>query len=254
MSLYDGLVSFWKLGEAAGNSRLDSISFNHLVESAATVASGAGKIGNAAVFDQTNFLRRSLSLASGLSRTIIAWPSINASITNDFPAIVSKWAHTDQRSYSLLYDRTGAIGGTANRFVFLVSSDGTGGANSASVVANNFGALSTGTFYFVAAYVDLDADIIGIQVNNVENTNSYTFSGVFDSAADLEIGHLGTADQTFYGTIDAVGIWSRRLDSTELATLWNNGNGLEPPFPSSVIPYFGSGHLPYQRIRRVTSY
>lgn len=230
--LTNAFVAFWKLGEAAGNNRLDSIGSSHASESAATVNSVTGKIGNAAAFSETNYLtvldNAPLSVSSSL--TIVAWINISAGNTQDFPGIASKWGAGDQRSYTLRWERI------ANRFVFAACPDGTSGAVVVAT-ANTFGGPSVATWYFVVGFVDLTNDLIGISVSTTASdttstfdTTAYTPSAVFDGTAAFEIGHLGTADHTISGWIDAVGLWSRRLNAAELTCLWNSGAGQEPTF------------------------
>lgn len=230
--LINGLVSFWKLGEAATNSRVDSIGSNNLTETGGSVSSGTGKIGNAAVFAESSYLtiadNASLSITTSL--TIIAWVKVTAGAGLDFPGIISKWENTNQRSYMLMFDRNGAFGGAANRFVCGISPDGTS-ASSIMASATSFGTPTNDVWYFLQCFVDLDADIVGISVDNgTINTNSYTSSSVFDGTSNLRIGNLGTADNTFNGSIDAVGLWNRRLNSTEVTCLYNAGVGQEPTF------------------------
>jgi hypothetical protein len=108
-----------------------------------------------------------------------------------------------------------------------------------SAVANTFGAPSTGVWYFLVGFVDLDNDIIGISVNDgTVDTAAYTASSVFDGTAPFEIGRLGSSDNIFDGDIDAVGLWSRRLSTGEITALYNGGTGLELDSSSLVRPSF----------------
>ncbi len=255
MSLYEG--DFWKLSEGSGSTRFDSMGANHLLETGGTVGGTTGKVGDCATFNETNFLSIAdnvpLSITGDLSTA--CGVRISASMTVDLIGLVSKWAHTNQRSYALVYDRTGVLG-TANRFGVLVSADGTGGTGASLI--HTF-VPSTATWYFPQAYVDHANDLIGLRIGTESSigtweTTAYTSASIFDGTAAFEIGRLGTSGNVFFGDIDAAGIWPRKLEESDWVTLWNGGNWSEPPFPSTVIPYFGEGHSPYRRIRHVTAY
>jgi hypothetical protein len=45
----------------------------------------------------------------------------------------------------------------------------------------------------------------------------------------LLIGGAWGGGGNFEGSIDAIGIWNRALNSAEIALLYNNGNGIELP-------------------------
>lgn len=243
MALTDNLVSFWKLDEASGNNRADSVGSNTLLEPG-TVGSATGKIGDCASFVETDHLsiadNASLSLTGSI--TICAWVNKNASLNSgSFPGIVTKWAHTNLRSYALMFDPSGAVGGTANRFLMLGSGAGT--STDGLAVATSFGAPTAGTWNFVVGFIDLDNDLIGISVNDgTVDTAAYTPSAVFDGTADFAVGQLGTSSNVWYGLIDAVGIWSRKLSTAEITELYNSGTGLEYPFGGgSAAPVANAG-------------
>lgn len=237
LGIGDGLISFWSLNESTGNPRVDSVGISDLSEQGGTVTRLVpGKVGDAATFVQTNYLKIAdnapLSVTGSFS--IWAWVRRSSSLTNFNPGIIGKWAHTDQRSYTLRYDLT------ADRFNFTVSSDGTGGANAANIQHSL--APSAGTWYFLQAYVDLDGDVMGFRIGTVSSigsweTTPYTFAGVFNGTADFEVGRLGTSGDVFYGDIDAAGLSSRRLSDTNWNLLWNNGNGLELITPVAKAGY-----------------
>ncbi len=53
------------------------------------------------------------------------------------------------------------------------------------------------------------------------------------SAQNIDTGCQNTGVGYTQGIIDAIGIWNRTLDSSEISTLYNNGFGLEYPFSTS---------------------
>ena len=59
--------------------------------------------------------------------------------------------------------------------------------------------------------------------------NSLTYNG--NSTSDYGLGcNTGDNNQSYYGSMDEVGIWDRELTSAEITTLYNSGSGLQYPF------------------------
>lgn len=226
-SLDDGLVSFWKLGEATGTTRNDSVGTNHLTDNDSNLLQVPGQIGNAVEFIEsggggTSYLQvadnASLSITS--SWTIVAWVQLNSTASTVSPGIAAKW-EVGHRSYALSYSVS------LSRFRCLASSDG---AATVGVSSDNFGAPSLSTWYFLVCYFDDAADLVGISVNDgTPNTVAFTGS-IFDGTAPLNIGRLGSSADIIGADIDAVGLWNRKLPTTEITCLRNGGVGQEPPF------------------------
>lgn len=63
--------------------------------------------------------------------------------------------------------------------------------------------------------------------------NSITSSANVTSSTDFTFSRIGWAGY-YDASIDELGIWSRKLTSTEISDLWNSGNGLTYPFTSNV--------------------
>ncbi len=216
MALTTSLESYWALGEASGNAT-DSVGTNTLTDNN-SVGSAAGKIGNA----------RSFAAASSqyLSHTD------NASLsTGDIDFTVAFWHKATTlnaggyglagttREYIVHYD--------SSRFKFYVSSNG---ALTASAVANNLGAPSTATWYYIVAWHDSVNNLIGISVNDgTADTASYS-SGVFDSTSTFMLGRNADGGNYADGLFDEFGFWKRVLTSGERTSLYNGGSGLAYPF------------------------
>jgi RHS repeat-associated protein len=132
---------------------------------------------------------------------------------------------------------------TSDRFIFYASYDGT---NFNGVTANNFGSLSTGTWYYVAAWYD-GSGSLNIQVNNgTPNTTGWAHS-IYDGTADFEIGGRNDNGGTFAnGRIDEVSFWKRMLTATERAALYDSGAGCQYPLNACTLEsyvYDGDGNL-----------
>lgn len=61
-------------------------------------------------------------------------------------------------------------------------------------------------------------------------TNSVTASGTFSPAGTWRIGTRANLATYCNGTVDEVGLWSRRLTAGEKTALWNGGAGRTYPF------------------------
>ena len=226
MAIIDNLVSYWKMDEASGNA-LDAHGSNTLTDTN-TVTSGTGKISGGRQFTAANTERFELTSNADVSKsdedfTFACWvkfDSLAAART-----IISKYLSSGLREYMLDY----AVF-NANRFTWGVSSTG---SNYTTVVANNFGTASTGTWYHVVVWHDSVSNLIGISVNDGTPNTTSTSAGVFAGAQAFKIGAWALANAPMDGIIDEVGLWDRVLTSTERTDLYNSGNGLAYPFSVS---------------------
>lgn len=221
------LEAYWKMEEEAGDAREDAEGANDLADNA-TVEQAAGIIGYAASFDSANSefldLADNASLSMGdIDCTFVLWAYVHDKSADR--ALVAKWdTGTNNREYFIYYDQ-----GT-DRFIFEVSSDGQVGTVT-SVSANTLGIPAADTWYFIVAWHDPVANMIYIEVNDGGEDNAAHAAGIFDGAADFNIGasNNGTADY-HNGRIDEVGIWKRLLTDNERTVLYNGGSGQTHPF------------------------
>lgn len=223
-SLLTGCKAYWKLDEASG-TRVDSHSTNDLTDNA-TVTQATGKISDAAQFTAANSEYLSLADNAALSVgdidfTFACWVYLDSV---GFRTVLSKESSSGTREYILWYDSTGAV--ATNRFHWQVQD---AAANSGGVTANNFGAASTGTWYFIVCWHDSVNNQVGISVNNgTPDTASYS-NGSFDSGTDFNIGREANGSRYWDGRIDEVGFWKRVLTAAERTYLYGGGAGLAFP-------------------------
>jgi len=216
-SLPTGITSFWKLEEASG-TRADEVGTNVLGVSG-SVSSATGKIGNAADISSPNYLtiNDNASLKTGNTDfSVSAWIYLHSTsgtqvFVSKFKDISGEWA---------LYL-------TGSKFVFATYATGGPGAGY-SATANSFGIVSINTWYHV------------VGVHNYATNKNYIYvnNDTPDSADSVE--HVGTTGPFQIGAfnggaianarIDAVGFWKKTLSSSEVAELYNSGNGIEYPF------------------------
>jgi hypothetical protein len=228
LALRDALVAFWELEEASG-TRNDSHGTNHLTQTNG-VSSATGKVGTGADFElsssqyltvTTNSTIRmgGLNNNNHLDFTIAFWVKFE-SLPASEQDLVSKFETSSSgREYRVIYNNA------TSRLTFQVAADG---GSVASATANNFGAPTTGVWYFVVAWHDATADTINISVNDGTANSTAHSTGVKGGASPLRLGAIGRASLASYldGMLDQVGIWKRALTSLERTELYNSGSGL----------------------------
>ena len=64
----------------------------------------------------------------------------------------------------------------------------------------------------------------------------YSINPAFDDF-DIIFGGESASSQWYTGNIDEIGLWSRKIEDSEVASLYNSGNGLAYPFV--VVPRHG---------------
>jgi len=190
-----GLLAFWALADET-----DSSGNGNTLTNTNSVAFVAGKIGNAAEFDYTNHLSRAMSVDFSADFSVSLWCK---------PADVANYG-------VMIY---GGAGGT-----FAINYTG-----SNSIDINNAAAA----FLNVAADPDLwhhivatkDATDTKVWLNGTLATQGENQGN--SSGSTIYLGNTEGA-QNYTGLLDAVGIWSRVLTDSEVADLYNAGDGLEP--------------------------
>lgn len=206
------LMAWWKLDELSG-TRYDAHSTNHLTDNN-TVGNTAGKQTNAASFIANNSEYLSIADNANLSAgdidfSIAAW--VNFSSASGRQHLIEKGAEGSGQDEYRLWKYTD------NLFTF--------NTPSCQVSATNFGAVSSGVWYYVVAWHDSVNNIIGISVNGTVNTAACS-TGSRDGTAALIIGSRGFADTYFFnGAMDEMLFYKRVLTADERAWLYNSGSG-----------------------------
>ena len=218
MALKDNLISIWELEEASGQA-LDSHGANDLDLTGGAIGTATGKVGNARDFPGTSFDNfnhvDNTDLSTGdIDFTFAAWVKVDSFAHTQVVACKGgSLGDAAELEYALFL--------TSGKFAFQVSD----GATVTEVEATTFGAPSTGTWYFVAGWHDATNNQIGISVNGTANTASYS-GGVQDTTQRLRLGGEASGSRDFDGLIDEAAFWKRVVGSTDLATIYNSGNGL----------------------------
>jgi hypothetical protein len=190
-----GLLAFWKLDDLT-----DSSGNGYTLTNNNTVTFGAGKIGDAAVFNGSNYLNRSLT---------VDW-------SQDFS--ISFWVLADNvASYGVVFNGGGGESISCNYTgsnSFDVNNGASGNINFSFTPGAWRHVVVTKTATDLDVYVDGAIAVNGTPQSHTAKTS--VFIGRSDSSAN------------FTGKVDALGIWNRDLTSQEIAQLYNNGNGVEP--------------------------
>ena len=203
MALTDNLQAFYKLSDTS-----DSSGYNRTLTNNGNVTFAPGKIGDAGVFDGTNYLSSTGNAVLG---------------TGDFS--VSGWANaTNLDSSQKMYYVGGSNGFTISLMDGILHTANAGVAdlydfNSPDITNNSwFHLLVKRSGAIFTAYV------------NGQSLGTYDSGDVIEFTGDSQfIGAYidGLEGYSLEGKIDAVGIWNRALSDSEVAELYNNGTGLE---------------------------
>jgi hypothetical protein len=237
MALTDSLISYWSLDEASGDA-LDAHGSNDLTDNN-TVGTAAGKVAGARDFERGSSQHFSLADNADLSTgdidfTIAAWVQLESKPGGNM-SVVQKTTNLSGE-YFFFHEAS------SDRFKLEVY--GAGGFGSVgAVTANNLGAPSLATWYFVVAWHDSANNEVGISVNAGTPDTAAHSAGVLDGAGAFELS--GFTFGTFWdGLIDEVGFWKRVLTADERTELYNGGDGLAYPFDGG-----GGGFVAYPRPR-----
>ncbi len=223
------LSALWPLDEASGNRRDVSGNANTLTDNfTVTQADGPSiYIPKAAQFTRANteYLTVAdntfVSMGAGVRMSMSAFVYADSLPAGDM-SIMGRWdaiALQNQRSCALYWTNT------TNRFVFIVSPDGTN-TSEISVSAATFGAVSATTWYLVAC--GYDGARIYISVNNGPADSVAYSADLFDASHAFAIGALvNNASSTAYwdGRIAQPTLHKRVVTAQENTWRYNNRQG-----------------------------
>lgn len=222
------LVSYWPMDEASGNA-LDAHGSNDLTDTN-SVGTAAGKINTARDFHTNQYFSHTdndeLSLGADQAFTAQAWVLLDSKAARR--GIVNKYGGGASSTVEQLIE----YGDDVDRFRFILGN----GSTSATVLADNLGSPSTGTWYHLIWGYDPVADELFIRVNGgTKNTTSYS-GGTQNTAHPFEVGSLFTGGGSpMNGRIDEVAFWKRVLTDEEQLELYNDGDGFPYPFAPGAI-------------------
>lgn len=212
VNLNSGLQAFYKLDDTS-----DSSGNGNTLTNSGGVTFASGKIGNAAVFDGSNYLTIPSSPSLVLADTswnISLWVNFNT-VAGGEQNIIESFTPPAGPGWTLYL-----INGNIEFYT------GSEPITTVSVQANQW--------YNIVVNRNDQGDLKIFINGNLEYTGSHN---VTSFEGDWVIGSRGTDSSFLNGSMDAVGIWNRALSDAEIAALYNNGAGLEvevPPPPYTI--------------------
>jgi len=213
MALTDNLQAYYKLDEASGNNRDDSVNSNDLNEYAGAVAQSTGVLNSSADFNgSTSRLRASTDMKYD-TFSVSYWAK-NTGLFNQNTGstwgLATGWA---------LYNNSG----TLPNLVFQGLESGT----KWNLVGTH--PISAGEWHHIVA-TRVNSGYARVYVNNVEelsvaDSGTTDFGTSMGSTQKLTVGSLGGAFGSPDVEIDEYGYWDRELTVAEVAHLWSAGQG-----------------------------
>ena len=229
--LKDGLISYWALDEVSGTIAYDSHNSNHLSIRNLPTLGASGKINTAYQMGGTSdlYLGSAGDFAGLQGLTVSCWIyPVLSSTAAMYHVFVSKMHTSFTNPYYVFQLRT--------RFENYQSFEFWLGSNSTYAYVVKRGVYSTYNWIHLVGTFDGTSGAISLYVNGVKQLiNSFdrldfTANTTLNSAnTPLIIGDdpdLYSTLNNFTGKIDEVAIWDRQLSDSEIAMLYNGGNGL----------------------------
>ena len=230
MALIDNLVSYWKLDESSGNAA-DAHGSNTLTNNN-TTAYVAAKLNNGADFEaaSSNFFSIADASQSGLdfstALSVSMWFKFE-SFGASYDPLMNK-TDNNQESWIFTY-RNGT-----NTLRFDPDQSGNGTTTEALSVSWT---PSTATWYHIVMAWDGSDKTARFYVNGSQQGTDQVgtvVSSLYNGTAPFQIGqNPRDTSVEIDGVMDEVGVWSRRITSAEVTSLYNGGTPL--PYPLTVV-------------------
>jgi hypothetical protein len=213
-SLLNNLVAYWKLDETSG-PRIDSAGSNNLTDNN-SVGSAVGKVGNAALFDGSNYLT-------------VTNPTLN--ITGAIS--IAGWIYAVNRTlrqhifggYAPLSPYSGygvCIGPISSKYEWWSGSGGWKPSNTA---------IALNTWAHIAFTLNSTGTLNMYLNGSLDRTTTSSAPGLYNGQRALGARSDGTRCLVSGTLVDEVCIWKDRvLTPTEIAILYNGGAGITFPF------------------------
>lgn len=201
-----------------------------------TVTTDTGKQGTASQFTAAN--SEYLSIADNASvsitgdLTIGMWVYLDSAITGWQP-FIAKDSGQPNRSYAFALREV--IG---DNYEVFMSTDGNNDCSNNYRVATGI-TFSTATWYHIVMSYDSSAGTVACYRDGVlDATITSTSTGLFDSAADFQLGGYTGNSVYMDGRLNQVCLWSKLITADEVTDLYNSGTGI--PYEAAA----GGGSTP----------
>ena len=207
--LRDGLLAFYKLGDTS-----DSSGNGNVLTNIGGVTFASGKIGNAAVFDGSNYLNTGVSIDSSLAFSIACWVYFEEVQGNNNVIFGSHLTDGIGNETAMLFGYE-----DENQYASLnTADDGYVQLDGPPLTLNGWEHLGF-TYSGSIAKMYVDGTLVAQEA----------CSGAVNAQPLIRLGADSDGGSNFIGSIDAAGIWNRALSDEEINVLYNNGTGRELP-------------------------
>ncbi|MBI3558853.1 hypothetical protein HY085_00485 [Candidatus Gottesmanbacteria bacterium] len=222
-SLSSGLISYWNMNESSGNVG-DFIDSSTGTNYGTTTATSLASLGSSRYFNASSVIvtanETNFDFNYNQPFSIGAW--IKTPGSSDYKTIVAKAMTASPYS-----GFTFRINGLNQLEFVLIKSNVSNQYLYVTATGTNFG--NTNIWYYVTATYN-GSGSVGLYVNgNPVATTIYwnnIGTGPIINNEPLLIGKQNPSPYAyFYGSIDEVGVWNKKLTDAEISSLFNSGNG-----------------------------
>lgn len=234
MALITGCISYWKFDENTGTTLNDATGNGNTGTFQGTTGSQwvAGKINSGLAFDGTdNYVSTTTQFTSPTAFTISCW--VKSTVSNG------------NKIFGFENNQTGNTSGSFDRMIYL-GTDGQAyfGIYNGSTLSLPGGVIDDGNWHMCTGTYDGTNMVFYINgtLHASTTTSNVTYTGYWRMGSyALGSGWINANSGFFTGDIDECGLWNRALTSSEVTALYNNGAGLQYPFPQGgLIPSISS--------------
>lgn len=219
MALTDNLIAYWSLDSNAN----DSLGSRNGTDSGSPTY-GTGKIGNGVTYNGSSSYATIANHASlfPTSLTVSLWVKFTTAQQNKHIFTLQNANASPYAGFSIFVEDA------ANGKKIWSATRSTSFGWIAST--NN---LNDGNWHHIV--VTFDSGTHTMWVDGTQNSQNTGKTLVWDTGANLMFGKFYNYAGGYYdGSLDEVGYWSRALDSSEIASLYNGGSGLAYPFSAGA--------------------
>ncbi|QQS61126.1 MAG: fibronectin type III domain-containing protein [Candidatus Moraniibacteriota bacterium] len=234
-------IAQWKMNDNAGNTTVvDSVGGNNGTAARNTsLMTTPGKVNGALNFNGSSdsiSIPAGVTLAGKSKFTLSLWinPSVYPNSGLEKPIYYESTSNSAYTRVGLVLDSNGKImlGGRDS------SQDPTGAYQ---VFVQGNGVIPLNTWTHITASFDSDADVFTLYKNGILDANSTTNRSALGSSVSA-IRKIGTyPNQFFNGSIDDVRIYNTALSASEIAQIYNSGNGTEGSSKTQLGPRSTTG-------------
>jgi len=227
MSLVDDIISYWKFDESSGNAE-DSVGSRDLTN-VNSVSYVPAVINNGADLERgsSQYFSMSKALAGGAYQsiaqmTISLWVKFESVTTSVREPFFTSWSS----NRGILFMKE-----DSNSMILILGNGSTVTFDSVAWTPSN------GVWYHVAVTYNAGSIKFYLDGTQLGSTQSSTYTTIPTTTQNYFVGRRNDNGNMLDGVIDEMGVWDRALSDSEIAELYNGGDGLTYPFtPPPSVP------------------